>query len=366
MVRNNKEKYKVLFISSFGDLKGGGQRSLLLLLRNLDKTKFISFVIVPKKGELEQEVAKLGIEVIAISFPRVRSVNVFALLSAISKLKAIVKAKDIDIIHTDSPRETFYAGIVRLFLKVPVILHLRVSDKVSWIDKIVYRLTDRMIAVSRSLTARFKGIDKKNKISVVYNAVDLDEFKPLPLKKQGKRDLRIGFFGRVVKRKGIDVLIKAFKYIEVDVNLLIMGSGDEQYLSELKLLVQGDKRIEFRPYQQNVRDEINSVDIVVLPSVQGEGLSRIIIETMALGKIAVVSDNPENLEAVGYDLKKFAFKNNDEKDLARIIEKIRNNRGLQDSIRLVSRKRAENFFDARKNTVLIENIYYSILGKNND
>jgi len=366
MGKNNKEKYRILFISSFGDLKGGGQRSLILLLKNLDKTEFIPFVITPEDGEVAQELLKLGIENIILNFPRIRSINILGVLSALAKLKAIVKAKDIDIIHTDSPRETFYAGIVRIFVKVSVILHLRVSDKVSWIDKIVYKLTDRMIAVSRSLTARFKGIDKKNKISVVYNAVDLNEFKPLPLKKEEKPILRIGCFGRIVKRKGIDVLIKAFKYLEGDINLLIMGSGDEQYLLELELLAKADKRIEFRPYQPNVHDEINLVDIVVLPSVQGEGLSRIIIEAMALGKIAVVSDNPENLEAVGYDLKKFAFKNKNEKDLARIIDKIRNNKGLQDSIRLISRKRAENFFDAKKNTVLIENIYYSILGKNNE
>ncbi|MBU1086345.1 MAG: glycosyltransferase [Candidatus Omnitrophica bacterium] len=366
MEKNIKKQYNILFISSFGDLKGGGQRSLLLLLKYLNKQKFIPLVIVPEKGEVAQELEKMGMEVIVLSFPRIRSINTFKVLAALFKLKSIVKAKEIDIIHADSPRETAYAGIVRFFLKVRVILHLRVSDKVSWIDKIVYQLTDRMIAVSRSLTFRFKGMDKKNKISVVYNAVDLDEFKPLAYKQDENKTLRIGYFGRIVKRKGIDVLIKACMYFEGEISLLIMGSGEEKYIAELKKMAEIDKRIEFKPYQQNIRDEINTVDMVVLPSVQGEGLSRIIIEAMAMGKIAIVSNHPENLEALGYDLKKFAFKNNDEKDLARIINKIRNNKGLQDSIRLVSRKRAEHFFDARKNTVLIENIYYSILGKKDE
>lgn len=362
MVKNKKDKHNILFISSFGDLKGGGQRSMLLLLKNLDKTKFTPFVIVPEIGELAQELAKLGIEVIELSFSRIRSINIFKILAGLSALNNIVQDRNIDIIHLDSTREAFYAGVVRFFRKVRVILHLRVSDKVRWIDWIVYKLTDQMIAVSKSLTVRFDGIDVKNKINVVYNAVDLDEFKPLPFKREEKKVLRIGYFGRIIQRKGLEVLIKAVRSLEPDFNLLIMGSGNDQYLAELKELSNGDKRIEFIPYNQKVKDSINSVDIVVLPSILSEGLSRIIIEAMALGKIAIASDNPENLEALGYDLKQFAFKNGDDTDLARILKKILRNKFLQDSIRLISRKRAENFFDAKKNTRLIENIYDSVLG----
>ncbi|MFH1062925.1 MAG: glycosyltransferase [Candidatus Omnitrophota bacterium] len=363
MENNKKNKHNILFISSFGDLAGGGQRSLLLLLKNLDKSRFMPFVLVPESGELEKELLKLGIEVIKLSFPRIRSMHIFSILDAGLKLSRIVRDNGIDIIHTDSTRETFYAGIVRIFLKVPVILHLRVSDKVRWIDRIVYKLTDQMIAVSKSLTARFEGIDTQNKINIVYNSVDLDEFKPIANNNAKKKLLRIGCFGRIVKRKGIEILIKAVKDLEGDLSLLIMGSGEDQYLAELKKLAEADKRIQFKPYKQNVRDEINSVDIVVLPSIDGEGLSRIIIEAMALGKIAIASDNPENLEALGYDLKEFGFKTGDAQDLAKIIKKIQSNRALQDSLGLISRKRAENFFDARKNTRLIENIYDSILGE---
>jgi glycosyltransferase involved in cell wall biosynthesis len=201
MRKKQKNKFNILFISSFGDLKGGGQRSLLLLLKNLDKTNFLPVIVVPEHGELEQEAKKLGIEVIVLNFPRIRSINLFRTLSALLELKAIVKNRNIDLIHTDSPRETFYAGIIRIFMGVRVILHLRVSDKVRWIDQIVYKLTDKMIAVSKSLTTRFAGIDTQKKINVVYNAVDIDEFKPIVNKNTEKNILRLGYFGRIVKRR---------------------------------------------------------------------------------------------------------------------------------------------------------------------
>lgn len=364
MEKVKKEKSNILYISSFGNLKGGGQRSLLLLLKNLDKSRFVPFVIVPVPGSLEQELSKLGIESICFSFPRIRSTNVFAVLAALLRLKAIVKDNDIDIIHTDSTRETFYAGIVKLCLKVAVVIHLRVSDKVRWIDRIICKLATRMIAVSKALTSRFDGMDVKNKIDIIYNAVDIDEYKPQPKAKGAVTTLIIGYFGRIVRRKSIEVLIRAVKNLKADVSLLIMGSGDEQYIADLKLLAKEDARIEFRTYKQDVRDEINSVDVVVLPSVEGEGLSRIIIEAMALAKIAVVSDKLENLEALGDDLKEFAFKSGDENDLMRILEKIQNDSTLKETVGNLSRKRAETFFDAKKNTRLIEDVYDSILGKN--
>ncbi len=145
---------------------------------------------------------------------------------------------------------------------------------------------------------------------------------------------------------------------------MIMGSGDEAYLAALKILAKEDSRIEFKTYKQDVRDEINSVDIVVLPSIEGEGLSRIIIEAMSLGKIAVVSDNPENLEAIGEDLKEFSFKAGDDQDLIRILKKIQDDRNIKETVGKLSRERVETFFDAKKNTRLIEDVYASILRNN--
>ena len=363
MERAEKRKINILYISSFPDLQGGGQRSLLLLIDNLDKNRFKPVVIVPQEGPLSGQLDQSGVETISMAFPRIRSINIFAFIAAVLKLKNIVRRFKIDIIHADSTREAFYAGIVRMLTAVEVILHLRVSDRVGWIDRIVYRLCTRMIAVSKSLLSSFKDIDINKKIEVVYNAVDTAVFKPSGNMRCNDGILKIGYFGRIVPRKGIDLLIKAVRKMKHSLKLIVIGSGEAAYLAQLKDMADDDPRIEFSEYKADIRGELDSVDVMVLPSVLGEGLSRIIIESLALGKVAVVSDNPENVEAIGEELNQFAFKTGDANDLARVLAMIAESPELLAAAGEKSRQRAENLFDAAKNTKYIEAIYDSILDK---
>ncbi|MFH1459648.1 MAG: glycosyltransferase [Candidatus Omnitrophota bacterium] len=357
------KKINILFMSSFGSLQGGGQRSLLLLLKYLDKSKFTSFVAVPDSGELSEAVSGLGVKVFVISLPRLRSLNIFRTIDSIYRLFLICREYKIDIIHTDAPRQTLYAALIKRFLKISLILHLRVTDTVGWIDKLIYPFTDKMIAVSVAVSYRFDFAHNfKDKVKVVYNAVDLEEYQmqdiPSPRPK-----LVAGYFGRIARRKGIEVLIKAVKRIPDQVKLIITGSGDLQYLKELKLLCIGIKLedIEFCEYHKNVIKEINNCDVIVLPSIKGEGLSRVIIEAMALGKVAIVSDLAENKEALGDELNEFIFPQGDDQALFLIIDKIIKNREILILKRNLLRKRAEEFFNAAKNTKQIENIYDELI-----
>lgn len=357
-----EKKHNILFTSCFASLKGGGQRSLLLLIKYLNKDKFSPFLIVPCYGELSEEALKLGVKVFVIGFPRVRSFNILSSLFALCKLYGIVKKYKIDIIHTDSPRETFYAGVVKKFTGALVFFHLRVTESFYWLDKICYALADRMIAVSNSAALRFAAIDKQGKVKVVYNSVELDVF--IPEKRSCQKDsFRIGYFGRIDRRKGIEVLIKAVKRIQNSaLEAVIMGGGDQVYLNELKAM-SGGLKVEFKEYRKDVLNELVSVDALVLPSLRGEGLSRIIIESMALGKPIIVSDMPENREALGGAFGEFIFPLGKDDKLAAILENILNNRNILYEKQDLLRTRAEELFDVRVNTGKIEDLYISLLGK---
>lgn len=353
-----EKKYNLLFISSFASLKGGGQRSLLLLLKYLNKDKFLPIVIVPEEGEFSQSLLKPGIKSIILDFHKVRSFNIFAVLNCLSKLYKIVKKENIHLIHTDSPRQTFYAGLVAKFLRLPVIIHLRVTDTNLFIDKVIYRLCDRLIAVSEAAAKRFRFFDKQKKLKVVYNSVELDKYTPTQTKVEDDL-LRLGYFGRIHRRKGIEVIINAIKNLD-KVELLVMGDGDEDYLRELKEIASG-LDVTFKPYQPNVISEIGNVDVVVLPSFYGEGLSRILIEAQAMGKIAIASDSPSNPEVLGEEFREFIFPTGDVEKLRERIKHILENREILLSKGRLARQRAENLFDVRNNTRAIEKLYLHFL-----
>ena len=103
------------------------------------------------------------------------------------------------------------------------------------------------------------------------------------------------------------------------------------------------------------------MDIVILPSRWGEGLSRGMIEAMALGKIVIASDIPSNPELLGPDFKDFIFKNENEKDLARLLQHVLENKEILERSSRPARERAEELFDIKKNTQVLEEIYKAMV-----
>ena len=350
----------ILYTSSFASLQGGGQRSLFLLLKYLNKEEFTPFLIVPEKDELYDEALKLGVKTFVLAFPKIRSLNILSAALSFLRLLSIVRKEHIRLIHTESPRETAYAFFAGKFSGVPVALHARVSDSFAWLDRILYRLADSIIAVSFSVGERFTRLDNENKVKIVYNGVELDKFNVPPDGEERKKKLAIGYFGRIDRRKGIELLINAVKRIEGALELTIMGDGDREYLQELKEIAL-DPRITFRPYKAEIRNDIASVDIVALPAFKGEGMPRIIIEAMAMGKVTLASDVPPHREVLGDELKEFIFPVKDECALKDIIEKIMRSKNILSDKKEYIRKRAEELFDIRKNTEMIEKLYGHLL-----
>ena len=54
---------KILFINQSAELYGSDQ-TLLLLLKNIDKSKFLPLVVLPNEGPLKTELEKLHIQVV--------------------------------------------------------------------------------------------------------------------------------------------------------------------------------------------------------------------------------------------------------------------------------------------------------------
>ncbi len=352
-----RQKLRILYITGFGTFKGGGQRSLYLLVKYLNKDIFEPYVVVPEHGELETAIAGLGVKVFALTFSRIRNFRIPSMIREAMELKKIVETHHIDLIHTDSDRESFYAGLVAKWCRIPLVIHLRVTDAPFWIDTILYGLADKMIAVSKAAADRFKGRDIQKKVHIVYNGAELGSL--IAAERDSNSDiLKIGYFGRIEPRKGIDVFIRAVQTVNSpEVAAFIIGDGDPGYVNELRKLCSDTPNVFFEKFQLDVTQKMASMDIIILPSRKGEGLSRSLIEAMTMGKLVIVSDSPSNPELLGEELKEFIFKTGDEKALAKLLKYILNNKQELEKISRIVRARAQKYFDIEKNTRSIEEIY---------
>jgi len=144
--------------------------------------------------------------------------------------------------------------------------------------------------------------------AVLHHGIDTKKFNPKIKsnisKKLGLNGVVIGFFGRLVKVKGIDVLIKSFAKLRKDgckASLLIVGEGPEN--RNLKLLTKElgiEKHTFFTGFvhRNQIPKYMKACDVIVLPS-KAEGFSSAVLEAMAMGKVFVgteVGGVPEIIE----------------------------------------------------------------------
>jgi len=107
-----------------------------------------------------------------------------------------------------------------------------------------------------------------------------------------ERDKVILFVGRLVKYKGIDVLLKSFatlrrKHPETAFRLLVVGDGRElKPLQELASLLQIEKETRFITgvASDSVASYMCAADVLVLPSIsRSEGFGIVLLEALACG-----------------------------------------------------------------------------------
>ena len=127
------------------------------------------------------------------------------------------------------------------------------------------------------------------------------------------------FVGRLVKEKGIHYLIKAFKKINTDYTLAIVG-GDpygKEYENYLKKIANNNTKFLGNVYGKECDNLYAGAYLYVTPS-DLEGTSPALLTAMAFGKCALVSDIPENLETIGDA--GFLFKQGNIEDLRKKLQ----------------------------------------------
>ena len=110
---------------------------------------------------------------------------------------------------------------------------------------------------------------------------------------------------RVLYDKGYQEYVDAARIIKnegIDADFQLLGNIDEEYPNHVpKAIVQRDHNngiIDFLGYRSNVRPIIQSADCIVHPTFYNEGMSRVLMEAMAMGKPIITTDIPGCRETV--------------------------------------------------------------------
>ena len=362
----------VLYLSSFGNL-WGGQRSLFELVRKLDKSLFCPHVIVPTEGVLADKLQEENIGVSVLALPKIVDSRIDRKLRCLCSLIQLVDKFNIDLIHTDGPRNTFYGGLGAKIKKIPLVWHIRASSRDKY-DRISYFLSSKIILVADALRRRFDWSKNSRKFVTIYNGVDVAEsrvVKPIVSVKEkyGIRNgsLLITAVGRVEKLKGQKELIEACGKIKDKLkDFYILAAGeivDESYVKECnesaaELGIRG--RIIFAGNIENISEILTETDIFVLPSFL-EAFPRSLIEAMGAGKAVVATDAGGCSEAVEDQVSGFIIPVGNSELLADRIHKLATNGELRLKFGSEARQRVQNMFGIEQNVRKTELLYKEIM-----
>ncbi len=152
--------------------------------------------------------------------------------------------------------------------------------------KISFRNADKIRAVAKCLAEEAKKIAPKKPYFIFPTFTDLSIFL---CEKETKRDNFILFVGHLEKVKGVRYLIEAFNKVSREFpnfKLVLVGEGAEKGNYELRIRNYGiGDRVEFKGKLslEETKEVMKNCYCLVLPSLS-EGLPRVLIEAMALGK----------------------------------------------------------------------------------
>jgi glycosyltransferase involved in cell wall biosynthesis len=359
-------KIKVLFfISSL--VGGGAERVMVDILHHIDKNKIEPSLVLlypyddsPYKQYLPKDIKITIVKRKSDSF--VDKMKQFAAF-----IQTVFREKP-HIILSMLTHNNIMAILSAMLFKIKVVVceHITLGEmiktkegkKILWFPvaplvKIIYRYSDKVIAVSEGIKADL--IEEfhipAHKIQTIHNPIDLrriNELSSMPPENPFFKD-RIPIviaIGRLVRQKGFDTLIKAFSLVipKMNAQLIIIGEGPERESMEemVKDLGLIDK-VFFAGFQSNPYKFLSRADVFVLSS-NYEGLPMVILEAMACGIIVISTDCRSGPREILQDGKfGFLVPVGDEQALSKGIVRLLKDRPLREKLSRLVRERAKDF-----------------------
>ncbi len=362
--------HSVLVVSNHADIVGGGEISLLTLLKGLDRSRWTPIVVVPSEGPVANSSRLLGISTRVIPLPSLRR-PWLSFLRSIAALCRTIRETGAIFLHANGSRAMLYAGLAGLLTRRPVIWHLRVWRPDPKLDWLLVKLATRSIAISDAVRARLSPWPAaQRRCVVVHNGLDLDVFVPSQDPESVRRSIgipsgvrAIGTVGRLVPFKGHEYLLEAFTRIRYDypgIHLLVVGDGPRRAALEQQAQALAIAEVvHFTGHREDVPDILSILDVFILPSI-AEDFGRVLIEAMAMERPVVASNGGGVPEIIQHGVCGLLVPPADPSGMADAVRTL-----LADPVRCSSmgragRQRVEKEFNLQRHAELVEKVYAEV------
>ena len=197
--------------------------------------------------------------------------------------------------------------------------------------------------------------------------VEPDVFKPLEIADPTTNHFRVGYAGRLVEEKGIDILLHALCDLGGEWQAELVGSGpDQPRLVELARRLQIADRVRFPPWMPSAQtvDYYRSLDVLVLPSRSRsnwkEQFGRVLVDAMACGVPVIGSTCGEIPNVIGDA--GLIFPEGDAAALCNQLRTLQTDRSLRRELAQRGRQRVLDCFTQEQIARQTYEVYCNVLG----
>ena len=373
---------RILYIIDFWASPGGTERHLAYLLNSLDPHRFRCCVVIFNYGPnpLVEDARRRGVEIVHLPVGRWYTPN--ALLKGF-QLMRFIRERRIDLVHTFHYKSDVYGAF---FCWLAGVRHIISSKRDAadykgpfrfFMHKLVRPITNRYIAVSEVVAQviREKERVRADKITVIYNGVDLERYSVPDAAAKAQAKINAGFAADnfVIGMSAwfrpekdhqllIDACIEVSKSVP-EARLLLVGGGEllEHYRAWVAQHGLQD-RIKFVGPVDEVRPYLAAMDVACLVPRINEGFSNSILEKMATGLPVIVTDVGGNKEAIEHGGNGFVIAPGNKPDLVRHLLGLHADKALRESAGRASRTRVERLFSLRQMVDRHADLYVSLRG----
>lgn len=337
--------------TSAGDW-GGASRSLFVLLKALDRTRFEPVVLFPERGPIFDKLDALGISYEV--WPAHGYSNPFTWLSGMTRCLQLFRRRGIDLLHINHVAFWRIGEIdAARLLGIPVLAHLRLVMEQPGPS---FRRCTLAIANSEftGRASKLGGVP----FEVMHNVVDLDRYDGAvdvrPELGLSPDDIVVAFAGQVRRKKGVDLLIDAARRIDDPrARFLIVGEcrdksrfPDAYTEEELRAEIGADSRIIYTGYRSDIQNIYHSSDIVVMPSRWDEPFGLINIEA-GISRRPIVAAAVGGIPEIVVDGETgFLFERGDATSFAGHLNRLIQDKALRVRLGLAGRAHVERNFTA--------------------
>lgn len=379
----------VMFVSSDNKRTSGAFLCMVDLCKNLrDDYGINTYVILPFNGSGQELLEENDIPYRVIFsftwlvvkskrnslFQRMkrcvaRTYNVIA----IQMIRKFIRKHHIDIVHINTTCSYVGAKAAKKE-NVKLIWHIREfleehSDLTLWNRKknnLLIASSDQVITISECLSKKYVSIVPKDKLTVVYDGIDVSLFS-------NRNDILSGtcahfiFVGALYKDKGIEDLLRACSMIagKVTFTLDIVGQGELQYEQMLQELVKElrlDEQVSFLGVRNDVNKLLETADIAFTCS-RAEAFGRVTVEAMMAGCLVIGTNAAATAEIIKDKENGLLYEYG---NVAQLSEKISYAISNKDEMRKLAKKgcaEARKLYSLKKNVDGVFELYHKLCVK---